>query len=666
MTLALILLLSSVSVAHAQIPPSAYVIEPGREEEVLALFAPYRLGSEVAGGVTLANVRIEPTGIVAELAGPAREKTELRLAHPDAVREPSETSPSFAMSWDEEGDAVRALAAAVVRNDGGGFWRVRAAPRETDRLSLGRRGGALAWATDGALLFFAAFVLLLGITARQLRRMPREAAALLLACVLAGAVYRLWLAPETMLGAWPYSRTVPIYRQIWEGPALSLISQALGQRISWFEFVTTTTLLFAVATPVAVFAHATDLLGGHRRALLAAATVAVLPTHVRFSHSEVEFVPSLALAAFTFVLLHVAVRDERRPWRWIALAALPLAAGATFVTRPLNVVFLALFLADLAFVHRGSTRRRILAGALVLAAGLVSIVAHFLPSYAEQVRDGSDPAVLAQAVKALFSVKWNTLVHPGITPPVLLVAAVLGAIWRWRSERRLVIFLLAWLLAFFVTHAYVLPEETAMQARYHLHLVAPFVFLAAIGLDALLVRRPRAGLLAVALVALSPLVHADFVTDVAFNDQQEYAFVRSAAAQIPRGCTVLEHTGEGTGDHDARFGRAGTALEGFREVRLFRVHALGAASASDDPLRAEARASLSEGGCLYYFEGIPCYSERREGETLARACVAMREAAPMELVGERELDSRLYDANLDPRIDHLRLALYRITPQRSR
>jgi hypothetical protein len=434
-----------------------------------------------------------------------------------------------------------------------------------------------------------------------------------------------------------------------------------GDAIAYFDFATTTTLLFAVVTPLAFFAHARLLFGDTPRALLAAGIVAVLPTHVRFSHSEVEFVPSLALSAFTFVLVHIAVADPRPRWRALAAVVLPVVAIATFVTRPLNVVFLPLFLIDALVMHRETAplRRRLVATALASAAGGVAIVVHLLPTYGQQVRDGADPAVLVRAVGAFFTLKWNTLIHPGITPPVLLLCAVLGAVWAWRSERKTVAFLLGWLAAFFVAHAYVLPEETAMQVRYHLHLVPPFVLLAAIGLARLLRRDARAGWIAAALVAVSPLVHLGFVRDVAFNDQREYAFVRAAAASLPDDCTVLEHTGE-LGDHEARFARAGAVLDGWVERRRFRVQPVGAEPGSADPLREEARRALEGPGCVVWYEGIPCFRDLRGGEPIARACAAMREAVPLEPLAEHAFESRLYDANLDPRADRVRLTLSRV------
>lgn len=108
------------------------------------------------------------------------------------------------------------------------------------------------------------FLLLLALVARQLRDAPRSAAPLLLAVIVVGALYRVWLAPETVLGAWPYSRTVPLVRRVWEGPGLATLSAWLDTPFAWFDFVTTLTLLFAAVTPLAVFAHVRALVGLRR------------------------------------------------------------------------------------------------------------------------------------------------------------------------------------------------------------------------------------------------------------------------------------------------------------------------------------------------------------------------------------------------------------------
>ncbi len=653
--------------AHAQLG-EVPVIEAGREQEVLALFAPYGLGDEVRPGWRLSDVRIEQTRIVARLAGPDEAEVEVRLEHPDEAEDARAETRSFAVGWQGEAEAARAVAEAVARNDRGRFWRMQARVRPDPEQALAWSRGSRAWVFDGTLWLLVGLVLLLGLVRRQLEDAPRGAPAVLAACTLAGAAYRVWLAPETMLGAWPYSRTVPLVRSIWEGPGLATLSSWSGP-IEYFDFATTLTLLFALVTPLAVFAHARALLGDGRAAVAAAVVVAALPVHVRFSHSEVEFVPSIVLSSLTFALIHTAVKDRNALWRAVAAVGTPLVAAGTFVTRPLNLLFVPLFLLAAVAMHRDARPprgRRVLLSVLVLVAATASVALHFVHYYSDQVREGASPQVLVQALEAFFSLRWNTLIHPGITPPVLLLLAVLGAWWWWRRDRRLVVFLSGWLAAFFVTHAYVLPQQPAMQARYHLHLVAPFVLLAALGAVELLRRNRRAGAFALACVVVAPLLHADFVTDVAFGDQREYAFVRRTQPLVPEGCTVLEHTGPGTGDHDARYGRLGAVLDGFVERRRWPVQPMGAPEGSPDPLRPEARAALEAGGCVYYYEGIPCWSTRAPGEPIARACAAMRALLPLDLVASERFENRFYDGNLDPRVPEVELRLYRVTPPRPR
>jgi len=114
-------LVLGTSLAHAE-PTS--VIGEGREPEVLALFAPHRLGGEVSAGWRLWNVRIEPTAIEVELRGPGDEAATFELGRDPGAE--STTSFSIRRSGSTaSGAAAKAtdvLVEAVKRNDHGGFW----------------------------------------------------------------------------------------------------------------------------------------------------------------------------------------------------------------------------------------------------------------------------------------------------------------------------------------------------------------------------------------------------------------------------------------------------------------------------------------------------------------------------------------------------------------
>lgn len=107
------------------------VIEAGREQEIVALFAPHKLGGEVIPAWRLMNVRVQPSYIEVEIQGPGRS-AHLRLDHPSGSTKHTDTTPSFAITRGEnagEGDGKRAVDAvieAIRKNDGGKFWRTTA------------------------------------------------------------------------------------------------------------------------------------------------------------------------------------------------------------------------------------------------------------------------------------------------------------------------------------------------------------------------------------------------------------------------------------------------------------------------------------------------------------------------------------------------------------
>ena len=108
-----------------------FVIEAGREREIVALFAPVALGKELVPGWRLMNIRAQQTYIEVELVG-AERSAFVRLDHPDSAKEARERTPSFAVTRGDnarEGDGAHAatkLIELLKQNDRGTFWRTRA------------------------------------------------------------------------------------------------------------------------------------------------------------------------------------------------------------------------------------------------------------------------------------------------------------------------------------------------------------------------------------------------------------------------------------------------------------------------------------------------------------------------------------------------------------
>ena len=662
------LLLLGAEVAVAQPVP---VIEAGREAEVQALFAPLELGDPLPEGWRFETIAIGATAIRAGAIrgeGESVEEAALVLRHPDDPEAGSHRTASFAIAFEGPRAPLAPLARAVGEHDEGGFWRVEARPRGEDGspFGAGRPTRDLGALTLLGLFFLGVLALAFRAAARQDDPDPMPAGRvrlLLLGIALAGAAVRLTMAPRMLLGAWVRSRWTRLHIDLWESPELPALAGRLGARWSEIDVLTASGLAFALLTPFAVFAHGRHLLGGRRRALYAALIVAALPMHVRFSFSEVAFIPSIVFSSTLFALGHTALKDPARPARvsaWLLLG--PVTAGV-MVARPLNALFLLLFAGLLlGLVPSASRRRRLLVAAPVLLVGGVLSITHLWAHYARNVREGASIEVVWKALRLLFDVEANALWNPAITPTLLLFVAVGGAIVLRRpggQERRRGAFLLVWLAVFFATHAYVVPRAPAMQARYHLHLVVPFAFLVAVGLEALGRARPRLLWPLVAYVALAPLIHAGFIRDVGFNDHREVTLVHRAAARLPDGCVVIEREGP-EGAIGARFRRVGSVVEEGERGQRFEVHTVSDGGPLPEGVR---RALEAPPACLAYYEGLACFSEKRPGEPISPVCARIRRAARWRRVVDDHFESRPYDSNLargfGPTEAHLRLTVYR-------
>lgn len=160
------------------------VIGPGREGDVLALFAPYRLGDEVAAGWRLGGVNIEARRVVATLSPPEGEAATLTLEladRPDARAR----SASFALMRGgaaEGAAALDALERAVREHDHGGIAATPAASSRHDadatappetfvivREPVERRDRAIVVATLVIAFVLASFVSLLPSRRRKRR-----------------------------------------------------------------------------------------------------------------------------------------------------------------------------------------------------------------------------------------------------------------------------------------------------------------------------------------------------------------------------------------------------------------------------------------------------------------------------------------------------------------
>jgi hypothetical protein len=667
-------------------------IPPGREADMLALVAPYRPGAPITDDWQLRSINAEVSTIHLWLGGPDDAKAHLTLDHLDYAPPGAAKLEGFALAVVDapagSEAAIDALTAAIREADDGSFWTTRGdgEPGDASRPAVvevdddATRGRFIshvlfAWLGDGLVLYAALVLTILALLTRALRSHAAAArrrlgdAGLIAGILVVGAALRVLLAPAAGLTAWPFTRLPWAAYRVYAGPLTALLHPGP----LWLsETILATTFALAVLAPAAVYLHARHLLADRRAALVAAGVVAVLPLHIRFSASDVVFVASITLSSLTFALLHSAAREPSAKASRLSLLLLAPPLALTFLVRPLNILFAPLLVAAL-WIDEGSgpeakppipaRRRWALLAVVVAVTAAVGIPALFA-DYGHQVREGLGLSTLTRALGVLVSPSHNALINPSMTPPALALLALVGAgsLWR-RGRRRLLVFLGGWLLAFLAAHAYVIPRDPLMQARYHLHLVVPFVLLASVGGLALLDlarargRWPALAALAIAglSVAAAPAIHAPFIADVDRNEIAEWRWVHALREAIPAGCTILEHAPEGI---SPRFVRVGAYAESrAARARWEVVPYRDAAALEAPPLRDLLRAPPA---CLYVYEGLPCAAFKPRGAEVAPACAALRDALDLEELDRQERRSRSYDENLEGALEPGDPVVYRL------
>ena len=662
----LLFVLALVSWAH---PASAhpYMLPGGREKDILALFAPFTLGKEVAAGFALWNVSIEQQRIVVGLREPKGREARITLVHPDddAARPEAPRSSSFVAAREPTGDpevekAVAALLGALAQNDLGGLWiepRPRAVPRSSGVAPIQARVAAYAsgqWGDlDGIVALFGFVVLATVLAARLTRDEPAWIRGALAGIVFAGAATRLWLSPVSFLGAWPWTRLWPNVRAVADGPVLEAIAARAGGPFYLTDVISWTNFGYAAAMPLVLFGHATYLLRDPRAGLFAAFAVALLPQHIRFSRCEDAFIPSLVITSLSFALIHAWLRDPSRVFRIVAIACLPAALYTGYLLRPLNILFIVVYMAAVVSLHPETAPpvRRVIGVLVILGMGAL-VFPVFLSTNEAAVQTAIfSPGWVLNTGRAFLVPKLFVLTDPAVTPPVLVVLAAAGGILGYRAgERRLVVFLLGWLGIFTITHAFVM-EET-MRPRYHLHLVVPFLLLGAIAVPWLWERRRAGVFVACGVLLAAPLLHRGWIEDIGYTEMREHAFVQKAREIVPEGCTVIEYVGADAQAKALRFARIGERVGGQdRGKDRYRVVPAFAPGVSpevkiDKPLDELLR---DRPACLYLYEGLPCWFGKTADETYASTCSELRQKLDAEVVMQGEVPLVMYDRqNMPP------------------
>jgi hypothetical protein len=631
-----------------------YVLRAGREKDILALFAPYTLGSKVAGTWNLWSISIEPRRIDLALREINGHEEHFSLVHPEDATDKSEQTKSFAFVRSSSKDASLQQAASLLfsaanEHDIGGFWEApklegKIAPDESPLEIADHRfrspvASAVGIVSDGITTILLLWILGVLLAVRLLRESPKWIRIALPTTVLLGIAVRLLLSPPAFLGAWPWSRLWSNIRTVFDGPVFHAWVMRSGQTYFLTDVMMWTNFAYAAAMPLILFSHATYLLRDPRAGMAAAFILAFLPQHIRFSRCEDAFVPSLVLTSLAFALIHAWLRDPSKIVRILALVVMPLVLYLGYLLRPLNILFVIVYCVAMVLLHPETApkERRVVGLAVVIGVWMAALPTFISTNESTLEKVLVDLRWLGHVIDVMVTPRLLVLTDLNVTPLVLVVLAGAGAYFAWRAgEKRLVLFLGGWLLMFVVAHAVVV--NPPMQPRYHMHLVVPFLLLAAKSAPHLW-QNARVGLLvAGAVVIASPWLHRHWIRDLHYAEMQEYAFVREAREIIPAGCTVIEYVGTEKRAIDLRFARisdvqspAGREFR-YRVVPAFASGTVGdAAKSLDDVLKAPP-------ACLYLYQGLECSKENDAPE-----CAALRRRFSADSVKQAEVSADFYD-----------------------
>lgn len=713
--LLVVLLLAPLARAD-EATPGPMFIGPGHDADVVALLGPHTGGRPVVDGWVVDSIQIPQSSIVFALRGPGGATARAVLVHPDTADKGAARSRHFAILREDPAGAGKAaldvLTATIQKQDQRDLWErpkafvpippkePEARPQEPEIQGVEwiARAGAIGmndaifprhwiwpFLTDGILLLLAAVVFVLLHLRRVLRDEPAWVWKVLAGLVVVGALLRLNLSVPTVMNAWPFTRVPPVARGAMGGVVLRTLSTMFDVDFYTFDVIHTLDLTIAIISPIVFFAHARFVMKSARHALFAAGLLVILPMHLRFAASDIEYVQSLATSSFTFTLLYIAMRDESALWRGVSFALLPLLSLGTYYVRPENLFFAGIDLAALYLTVGNDVplRRKLLASAIILGTSTYALIHHVLVQFSEQVDGGLSLETLQLAVTTFFKPAVNTLLNPMVTPPWLPILVVVGAIVLVRSgQPRRALYLSGWLLGFYVVHSAVISHEPMMQARYHMHLITPSLFLGTFGLVAVWDRWPRLRPLVMALLLAAPFLHLKFIRDTNFTVMAEYDFLQSQRNAIPEGCKVLEFIGvapEG-GDWaytDPMIPRIGERMH-HGELGL-RWDAIPATYTPkpDEPgypdlqLTRRAKEALASGQCVVFYEGVVCTTHAPLGRARHPLCEQLA-GMSRKVLAEKSIAPRFYDNRSVPisagiRLpggmpESLRLAFHQLPP----
>jgi len=519
------------------------------------------------------------------------------------------------------------------------------------------------WFSDVVVFIFALSILSVGVVWRSTREDSYLVWGLIGVILVLSIGLRLLLSEPNVMGAWPFERYYEIGNLLLESQIFLTFTQMSGMTFHKGEVISGLSFYLSVITVVSVYGHARFLTGDPRSALVAMLIFGFLPSHIRFAASEVAFIPSLAISTTTFALSHVAMKDQDRYIRWAVMILLPAFSAMLITVRPLNVLFVLLFVMTALYLERGKAPLSRAGWITFLTGGVGSLVGFvFLQNqHAEQLSIDNIRTALIDGFYLIFDVESNTLINPYVTPLVVTVLALVGLVHLLKTKRKVAWYLAFWIAAFFITHAIIIPSVVESQARYHLHLIVPFSMLAGCGWLGLLSTPRLVRGIVVGLVSLSPVFNQAFIRNVGFNQMNEYAFIKDLNSVIPDGCLVLEPLYRDDAMRSSRMKRlAMVARDGVLEQRF---DVLGVYLPRDSHRERQenlqhvfARVGQSD-GCVYFYRGMACHIS--DSRVPGSDCHALGRAFRWTEEQRASYPNRVYDLRTvdDPMLE---LSLHRL------
>jgi hypothetical protein len=515
----------------------------------------------------------------------------------------------------------------------------RAMSWEAGNLSIVQWNEAVLAASFVLLALGSAFVLLREARAHRAALGPILA---LTAVSLAALALRLSLSPRTFLHEYYHiAETIagylagsnpPTYGNA--GPAMYRLAGAVLGRPYDVDIVFLTNAVLASLAVPAIALLDLAIFGRWPRAICAGLLLCILPQHLRFSASEILFIPAITFAIWSLALGMLYVRTRRLLDAVLCVLALSLAMQ----TRPELLLFPGVVAAMVLLLAPRSWRVLVAPRTMLALALLGVLLASRLLQLGQVLGDGSSP--VPQMLGWQQYAQSLILLDESVTPRVYPALLVAGALWAlWRAPGLLVWSALAY--GGYTLFSLSLYSNPPYNVRTQLLPMALLIPLAA-GAAALWIdlwgdrrRRQAIGLgvpLLVALAAAITVGGRGFVTEL--RDQQlEWQFLRDTVPTLPaegRLLAAVEIGGRNlNGFPDYLLRRGNKRYEAF-DVRNAAGGAIDWPAAGDD---------------LLYYQGMYCYfafDDQPSPDPMTAACRAVHERYTAQPLVVADLDTRGY------------------------